>query len=99
MWNRVKELVWRDFDIYVIHDDKYLTNKIKSYGNEIKTDCHSDRLPPKKAWCLGNSIKPIDSVHRTSKLYHPQVLFVSVNMLLKINWSKDLSSKYMFENF
>ena len=75
MWNRVKELVWRDFDIYVIHDDKYLTNKIKSYGNEIKTDCHSDRLPPKKAWCLGNSIKPIDSVHRTSKLCHPQVLF------------------------
>lgn len=83
MWNRVKELVWRDFDVYVIHDDKYLTNKIKSYADKIKTDCHSDRLPLKKARCLANSIKPIDSVHRTNKLYHPQVLSDECEYVIK----------------
>ena len=34
---------------WVIHDDKYLTTKVYSFANEIKTNFHNNGLPPKNA--------------------------------------------------
>ena len=73
----------------VIHDDKYLINKIKSYGDEIKTDFHNDRLPKRKPQCLTYSIIIISSVYRNNKLYYPQTLLVQCEYIIKdklIKW-------------
>ena len=57
MWNKVKQLMIKDIDVAVVHDDKYIPPKIKSYGNEIKTDFHNDGLPPEKTHIHKNSIQ------------------------------------------
>ena len=45
MWNKVRVLKGKDFNAEAVHDDKYLTTKIKFFANEIKRDFHDDGIP------------------------------------------------------
>ena len=38
IWSRTKDLIGKDFDVETIHDDKYISTKIRSYKDEIRTD-------------------------------------------------------------
>ena len=41
----------KDFAVDLVHDDKYFTTKMKSYGSEIKTDFNIAGLPPGRTQC------------------------------------------------
>lgn len=38
IWNRIKEFIGKDSDFGVIQNDKFISAKIKSQKDEIKTD-------------------------------------------------------------
>ena len=53
----------KNFDIDVVHKDRYIITKIRYYGGEIKTDFHDDELPPEKTQCLTYSVKMINTIN------------------------------------
>ena len=75
MWNKVRVLKGKDFNAEAVHDDKYLTTKIKFFANEIKRDFHDDGIPQEKIPSLTYVTLCIDSDYRSDKIYHPQTSF------------------------
>ena len=44
IWNRIKDLIKRYFDVEVIHYNKYNSAKIKPFRDEIRTALHDEGL-------------------------------------------------------
>ena len=74
IWNRTQKLIGKYLDVEVIHKNIYITTKVKSYKNEIKTVFHDEGLPQEPASCLTYSLMLIDSVFKCGKNYYPQAL-------------------------
>ena len=45
IWNSIKDLIGKYFDVEVIHDYKYKSAKIKDFKDEIRTAFHDEGLP------------------------------------------------------
>ena len=56
VWNRIKDLAEKGLDIAIIHNEKYLSTKIKSYEGKMETDFHDDGLPLERTPCGAHSI-------------------------------------------
>ena len=54
--------------------NKCLQTKGKSYKDEIRTDFHDEALPSEKTASTRYLIKLIDSIYKSDKRYHHQVL-------------------------
>ena len=59
IWNKCKELKGKNFDVEVVHRDKYLTTKTIFYGNVIKKLSFM-MFSTERTQCLTYSITLID---------------------------------------
>ena len=71
IWNKVSELLAKEFGSEPVFNEKYLKTKIKAHKGEIKTDFHGD-TPPEGKPCVARSIILIDSVCKSGKSFYPQ---------------------------
>ena len=55
-------------------DEKYIKNKIKTYGDSVISNFHSKKIPKEKVPCKCLSIIMLDSVIEAKKKYYPQTL-------------------------
>ena len=44
IWDRIKDLLLKHFDVEVIHYNKYNSAKVKPFKNEIRTAVHDEGL-------------------------------------------------------
>ena len=58
-----------DLDVQVIHTDKKISTKIKSFKHKIRTDFCDDGLPSKRTPCTAHLIILINSVYRSDKVF------------------------------
>ena len=61
-------------DVEVVHHDKNLITKVKSYENVIKINLLDKGLPLEKSQCLTYLVVFIDSVYRSDKRFYPPAL-------------------------
>ena len=74
IWNGIKDLIGKYFDIEVIHYNKYKSAKIKPFNDEIRTAFHDEGLPAEETPWTAHSVILVDSVYRRNKSYYPQVI-------------------------
>ena len=61
IWEKVKNIIKKEFDSEPVYNEKYLIAKIKFYNGKINTNFHNNKIPKE------------GSQFRASKNYYPQV--------------------------
>ena len=76
LWKKVEKLLEIKFDSKPIYgdDEKYITTKIKTYGDSVIANFHDKKIPKEKSPCKCLSIIMLDSVIEAKKKYYPQTL-------------------------
>ena len=65
IWEKVKNIIKKEFDIESIYNEKYLNAKIKYYNGKIKTNFHNNKIAKE-----GSQVILIDSDFRTGNYYY-----------------------------
>ena len=78
VWEKIRDLLGKNFDSEPVYDDKYIETKIKSYNNGIRTNFHgkgnSRKVPKENCSYKCFSLISLDSVIQMGKKYYPQTL-------------------------
>ena len=76
MCKKVEKLLEIKFDSKPVYGDneKYIKTKIKTYGDSVIKNFHSEKMPKEKAPCKCWSIIMLHSVIEPKKKYYPQAL-------------------------
>ena len=45
IWQKVKNIIKKEFDSESVHNEKYLKAKIKSYNGKISINFHNNKIP------------------------------------------------------
>ena len=45
IWEKVKNIIKKEFDTELVYNEKYLKTKIKSYNGKINTSFHNNKIP------------------------------------------------------
>lgn len=80
IWDTFKELTGKNI-VEVIHKNKYITTKIKSFENQTKPDFHRNELPTEQNLHLTYSLT--DSVYKTDKSHYPQAFLEECKQIVK----------------
>ena len=68
IWEKVKNIIKKEFDSESVHNEEYLKAKIKSYNGKISTNFHNNKIPKEDSQFICLSVILIDSVFRTDKI-------------------------------
>ena len=79
MWEKIKNLINKNFDSDPIYKDKYINTKIRSYNNDIirnfrNIDNKNNKLPEENKPYKCVSLISLDSIVKIDKKYYPQTL-------------------------
>ena len=79
IWEKISDLVNKEFDSDPIYNNKYINTKIRSYNNDIKTnfrniDNKNNKLPEKNKPYNCVSLISLDSIIKINKKYYRQTL-------------------------
>ena len=94
IWNSIKDLIGKCFDVEVIHCNKYKSAKIKSFNDEIRTAFHDEGLTAEETPRTAHSIILVDSIYRRNKSYYPQVILEECKYMVK----NETTERYITEN-
>ena len=83
IWEKVRNSVNKEFGIELVCNEKHLKTKIKSNKGKINTSFHNSEILKEGSQCICLSVILIDSVFRTAKNYHPQVLLEECKYIVK----------------
>ena len=77
IWEKISNLINKNFDSDPVYKDKYINTKIRSYNNDIitnfrKIDNKNNKLPEKNKPSV--SLISLDSIIKIDKRYYPQTL-------------------------
>ena len=67
--NKIKELLGTGSDDEIIHKNEYVTTKINSFNNEIKSDFHDEESPSEPTLCSTYMLVLIESVYKSDKVF------------------------------
>ena len=67
IWEKVSNIIRKEFDSKPVYNEKYLKSKIKSYNGKINTNFHNNKLPKEGSQCICLSVMLVDSVYRKDK--------------------------------
>ena len=62
IWEKVKNIIKKEFENEPVYNEKYLKAKIKSYNGKIKTNFYNNKIPKEGSQFLCLSVILIDSV-------------------------------------
>ena len=71
IWEKVKNIIKKEFDSESVYNEKYLKTKIKSYNENINTNFHNNKIQKEDSQYIYLSGILISSVFRTGKSYQP----------------------------
>ena len=83
IWEKVKNIIKKEFDSEPVYNEKYLKAKIKSYNRKINKNFHNSKIPKEGSKFVCLSVILIDSVFRTGKNYYPQVFLKECKYVVK----------------
>ena len=72
IWNKVSNSI-KNYN-GVVHSEKYLKTRTKSYEGKITTNFHYDETTKRGSHCICLSAIQIDSAFKMGKNYYPQVI-------------------------
>ena len=72
IWEKIRGLIGKKFNNKPFWGDKYISPKIKSYGDIVYTRFHDKNVPKEKTPYKCSSLIMLDSVIKTGKKYDPQ---------------------------
>ena len=65
----IKVIIRIDLDVQVIHTNKKISTKVKSFKHKTRTNFRDDGLPSKRTPCTAHLIILINSVYRSDKVF------------------------------
>ena len=68
IWEKVKNIIKKEFNSEPVYNQKYLKAKIKSYIRKINTNFHNNKIPKGGSQFIYLSVILIDSVFRIGKV-------------------------------
>ena len=79
IWEKISNLINKNFDSDPVYKDKYINTKIRSYNNDIITnfrniDNKNNKLPEENKLYKCVSLILLDSIIKIDKKYYPQTL-------------------------
>ena len=83
IWNKIKDILNVKFHSQLIHDDKYIKTKIKTFNSMINTLFLGDEIPKETTHYACIAAISIDSVLRVDKKNYPQVYLEQCKYKLK----------------
>ena len=94
IWEKVKNILKKEFDSEPVYNKKYLKAKIKSYNGKINTNFHNNKIPKGSSQYICLSVILLDSGFRTGKNYSPQVFLEECKYVVK----EKKIPKYIIDN-
>ena len=80
IWEKVKNILKKEFDSEPVYNEKYIKTEIKSYNGKNTTYFHNNKLSKESSEC----IYFLDSVKRKDEnYYHPQVFLEECKYVIK----------------
>ena len=73
IWDKISNLLKKEFDSEPVYDDKYIKTKIKTYNNKINTNFHVNEIPEDNECCTCLSVISLDCIVNLHKKYYPQI--------------------------
>ena len=86
-----------DFDSKPVYGGKYIKTKIRTFEDNIITNCHDKKMPEEKVPCKCLSIVMLDSLLYAYEMYHPQMYLKNANINNKNNNNKTSKKNYTDE--
>ena len=83
IWEKVNNIIKKEFDSEPVYNEKYLKAKTKSYNGKINTNFHNDKIPKEGSQFICSSVILINSVFTTGKNYYPQVFLEKCKYVVK----------------
>ena len=83
IWDKLSNLLKKEFDLKPVRDNKYFKIKIKIYNNRINTNFHSNEIPEDNECCAFLSVILLDSVVIVNKKYYPQIFLEECKYAVK----------------
>ena len=83
IWEKVKNIIKKEFDSELVYNEKYLKAKIKSYSGKTNTNFHNNKIPREGSQFICLSVTLINFVFRTGKNYYPQVFLEECKYVVK----------------
>ena len=89
---KISNVMKIEFDSEPVYgdNDKYITTKIKSYGDKINTNFQGKKIPKENTSYKCLSLIMLDSVIRANKKYYPQTLLEECKHEIKKNKMENL---------
>ena len=94
IWEKIGNILKKEFDCETVYQEKYLKAKIKSYNGKININFHDNEAPREGSQCICLSLILINSLCKTGKNYYPQVFLEKRKYVIK---NKKIP-KYIVEN-
>ena len=82
IWENVKNSIKKEFDIELVHNEKYLKAKMKSYNGK-QHKLHNNETEKEGSKFHSLSVILVDSVFKTGKNYYPQVFLQKIKYIVK----------------
>ena len=84
IWDKVKSLIKKEFDIEPLYNDKYIKTKIRIYYNRVYTNFQYNEIPKDNEYFACLSIILLDSIFVNSdKEYYRQILLEECKHIIK----------------
>ena len=78
IWEKISNLIHKNFDSNPVYKDKYVNTKIRSYNNDIFTNFHNidnkNKLPEENKLYKCLSLISLDSIIKIDKKYYQETL-------------------------
>ena len=78
VWEKIRDLIGKEFDAEPVYGEKYINTKIKSYNNDTSTNFHDEgnsrKIPKENCSYKCLSLRSLDSVIKMGKKCFPQTL-------------------------
>ena len=73
-WNRIRNLLKREFNNESVYNDKYIKSKINLYNIKVNTNFHGNKIPEENECYECLSVILLDSVVKVNEKYFPLIL-------------------------
>ena len=70
IWEKVKNIIKKEFDTELVYNEKYLKTKIKSYNGKINTNFYNNKIPKEGSEFICWSLILINSIFKPCKNYY-----------------------------
>ena len=96
VWEKIRDLIGKEFDAEPVYGDKYINTKIRPYNNDIRTNFrgegNSRKVPKENCSYRCLSLISLDSVIKMGRKYFPQALLEECKYKLTKKKEEDLIS-------